>query len=729
MQTINENALKSSNLEIPSPTKKTDYSLILVCVASFITLIFIVSQMLNLLETKEVSLLSDAMQGLISLVSVILVWKLICNPLINVEIKRSWKIIFGSYIFYSIGHNIWFYYSSILGVEPFPSIADVGFWLFYPFMFWALLSFPTDKSNKSERPKFILDIATVMLGGTLAVWHFIVRPTIENTADGEWLTTTLNLFYTVGDMVLMLGIATTLLRRPLAAVKVPLFIIIFGLINIFAADIGFAYFTLQKTYTSGHWVDNLFISGMLFMAIAAYYQNYLINLATDEAKVKTENSALKFNWLPYLGIAVGFGILILETQPYWFEWTGIVVFASLIMTGLVVVRQIIAVKEYNKLLEEKTARQHELRFRAFVENSSDMLTIWDEAGRLTFISPSIKNVLGYDIQELHTKSAHTLIHPDDREKLYINHQKLIKNTHKSFTIEYRVLNKDGSYRVLEGVGQKYFDEVVNMNYVLVNARDITKRKADEHRLTAYNAKLEQSNRELQDFAYIASHDLQEPLRKVQAFGDRLDRKYGEPLGDEGRDYLSRMRGAASRMQTLINDLLSFSRVATKSLPLELTDLDKICSEVVSDLEVRIEEKKATVEIIDLPKIEADPMQMQQLFQNLIANALKFQRQDVPPIVKVYQYPIDETESKDFCKIAVEDNGIGFDEKYLDRIFTVFQRLHGRSEYEGSGVGLAVCRKIVERHNGQITAKSSENKGTTFIVTLPIKNNEGVISDE
>jgi light-regulated signal transduction histidine kinase (bacteriophytochrome) len=248
------------------------------------------------------------------------------------------------------------------------------------------------------------------------------------------------------------------------------------------------------------------------------------------------------------------------------------------------------------------------------------------------------------------------------------------------------------------------------------------RKQAEDKLRISNEKLQQSNRELQDFAYVASHDLQEPLRKVQTFSDRLATKYAEKLEGDGLEYLERMRGAAERMRKLIQDLLTFSRVSSKAQPFVPVDLEKVSREVLSDLEVKIEETGASVEIRDLPTVDADPLQMRQLIQNLVGNALKFRNPDSAPVVKILAGTSNgngSTPNGHFCTIRVEDNGIGFDEKYLDKIFTVFQRLHGRSEFEGSGIGLAVCRKIAERHHGNITAKSKPGEGSTFIVTLPV----------
>lgn len=267
---------------------------------------------------------------------------------------------------------------------------------------------------------------------------------------------------------------------------------------------------------------------------------------------------------------------------------------------------------------------------------------------------------------------------------------------------------------------------------LRQANDELEQRVEERtlELEETNLSLQRSNQELQDFAYVASHDLQEPLRKIQAFGNLLETEYAAKLGD-GKDYLDRMRNAAARMSSLIEDILSFSRVTTKGREFVTINLHTIVQEVVSDLEIRIADTKGTVEIGDLPTIQADPTQMRQLMQNLIANALKFHRDDVPPVIKVrasteMSVPTgSENHAKmKFCKIEVEDNGLGFDEKYLDRIFAVFQRLHNRGSYEGTGIGLAVCRKIAERHGGSITAKSTPGQGSTFIIMLPMRHKKG-----
>ncbi|MEX2174335.1 MAG: CHASE3 domain-containing protein [Pirellulaceae bacterium] len=260
--------------------------------------------------------------------------------------------------------------------------------------------------------------------------------------------------------------------------------------------------------------------------------------------------------------------------------------------------------------------------------------------------------------------------------------------------------------------------------------EIDERRRAEEQVRAFAEELRRSNRELEQFASVASHDLQEPLRKIQAFGDRLAGQFRQELGEKGQDYLDRILGSASRMRALIDDLLAYSRVATKAQPFAQISLSEIAAEVISDLEARTLQSGGRIELGGLPAIHADPLQMRQLLQNLIGNGLKFHRPGVPPVVRVYarmvQAPLAAEENSPLglqCELTVEDNGIGFETVYSDRIFELFQRLHGRNEYEGTGIGLAICKKIVDRHKGTITAYSSPGQGARFVVTLPIEPQE------
>ncbi len=389
--------------------------------------------------------------------------------------------------------------------------------------------------------------------------------------------------------------------------------------------------------------------------------------------------------------------------------------------------------QYLAIRTDITARkQAEEEIDRFFSLSIDLLCIASMDGFFKRLNPAFEITLGYTLEELKERPFLDFIHPEDVPATLAEIEKL-STGQPTIAFENRYRCKDGSYKWLSWVSMPFPAE----GLLYAAARDITEQKQTNRELREFATQLERSNRELQDFAYVASHDLQEPLRKIQTFGDRLQAKCGEALTDKGRDYLERMLNASGRAQTLISDLLAFSRVTTKAQPFVPVNLTEVMQEVLSDLEVRIEKVGAKVELTELPLIDADPLQMRQLFQNLVGNALKFRREGVTPTVEIKAQLLEEQREQGsrgienranpssigehrFCQISVADNGIGFEEKYLDRIFTVFQRLHSRKEYEGTGVGLAICRKIVERHGGSITAKSTPGQGTTFIITLPVK---------
>ena len=250
--------------------------------------------------------------------------------------------------------------------------------------------------------------------------------------------------------------------------------------------------------------------------------------------------------------------------------------------------------------------------------------------------------------------------------------------------------------------------------IVLAFEDITIRRYTEWRLAAQHSELARSNAALLEFASVASHDLQEPLRKILTFGDRLGAT-AHTLAADSRLHLDRMLSAAARMRTLIDDLLAYSQVATRVEPFVRTDLAKIAREVIIDLETSIADSSAEVELGQLPVLEADPLQMRQLLQNLVGNALKYRRKDIPPIVHIASSRADGGH----YAITVRDNGIGFNDQYSEKIFKMFERLHGRMEYAGSGIGLAICQQIVKRHGGTIGAASQPGDGATFTVTLPV----------
>ncbi len=371
-------------------------------------------------------------------------------------------------------------------------------------------------------------------------------------------------------------------------------------------------------------------------------------------------------------------------------------------------------------------------FRLLVDNHADMTCIYSPDGLLVYANYAYATFFGEKPADLVGTGLLELVPEHLRNGARENLESSVAAFRESATKtvnEFGLKNIHGDLKWIEFSDQPVFDEDGELTLIISAGRDVTIHHEDRARLVEINQKLADSNRDLEDFAYVASHDLQEPLRKIIAFSARLSDKAAPELSPKNLDYLDRIGGAAGRMQNLIEDLLEVSRVSTRGGELVPVDLGSVLDDVLSDLEVAIERQGARVEIsTELPKVPADEIQMRQLFQNLIGNALKFRRADTVPIVTISSELVNKRDlpatlksmkGTSFAKISVMDNGLGFDEKHAVKIFTIFHRLHGRTEIEGSGIGLAVCKKITDRHNGDISAHGQPGDGATFEVILPI----------
>ncbi|MDM7985607.1 MAG: ATP-binding protein [Maricaulis sp.] len=369
----------------------------------------------------------------------------------------------------------------------------------------------------------------------------------------------------------------------------------------------------------------------------------------------------------------------------------------------------------------KATHEAKQRFSQILMTAAEGIYGIDGEGRVTFINPRACEMLGYVEEELIGKVMHSMVHHSHRDgSLYPKEDCPVHTAGVPIeeTDKEVFWTKNGQPLQIE-----FATSAIDANSpsagAVITFRDITKRKRDEQALRRYAQELKRSNAELQEFAYAASHDLQEPLRKIQAFGERLNNKYAPALDDTGRHYLERMVDAAGRMRRLIDDLLSYSRVNSKTTSYLPVELAGVVADVLSDLEPRIVAEDAKIRVGELPAIEADPGQMHQLFLNLLANALKFRRPGVTPNITI-EGNVEVGEAGAVARISITDNGIGFEPRHAERIFGMFERLHGREEFDGTGVGLATCRKIAERHSGELTAWGEPEAGAVFTLILPIR---------
>ena len=343
-------------------------------------------------------------------------------------------------------------------------------------------------------------------------------------------------------------------------------------------------------------------------------------------------------------------------------------------------------------------------------DQSAIIAITDRAGNIIYVNDMFCAISKYSRKELMGENHRIINSGYHSKEFFVEMWETIATGH-NWVGEIRNRAKDGSIYWVHTTIVPFLDNAGKpVEYVSIRF-EISRRKIIEEQLRT-------SNEELEHFAYVAAHDLQEPLRKIQAFGDRLLTKYRAALAEEGKDYLDRMQNAAQRMRRLIDDLLTYSRVTSQAKPFQRVNLSNILENVLSDLEIRIEQTKAKIHVSNLPTIDADPSQMQQLFQNMISNSLKFQKEGNVPEISV-----SARTTPYHCEITFMDNGIGFDEQYVEKMFTIFQRLHGKQEYEGTGLGLAVCKKIIKRHSGNIQVYSTLGAGAKFVITLPLKQKE------
>lgn len=373
---------------------------------------------------------------------------------------------------------------------------------------------------------------------------------------------------------------------------------------------------------------------------------------------------------------------------------------------------------------ESDIRDYAARLHTILDTVVNGVITINDRSVIESVNPAALQIFGYNENEVLEQDVKMLLPPEEEKNQEIFKQDYLDSNYKNN------LGKDR-----ERTGRRKDGSLFPINLAINEARigqqrlfvgvvtDISERVENEQRIVDYARRLRASNKELQDFAYIASHDMQEPLRKIQAFSDRLAEQEKTNLSERGQDYLQRVTNAASRMQDLINSLLTLSRVGTRGGEFVDVDLDKILGEVLSDLEARIADKKARIEIQSVGHVHGDPVQLRQLLQNLLSNALKFTDAERIPFIKVYSFEQQSAGvSNNTLNLVIQDNGIGFDAKYKDRIFSPFERLHSRETYEGTGIGLAICKKIVERHEGTITVDSAKGEGTTFVITLPRSGN-------
>jgi PAS domain S-box-containing protein len=367
---------------------------------------------------------------------------------------------------------------------------------------------------------------------------------------------------------------------------------------------------------------------------------------------------------------------------------------------------------------EVALRQSEERFRRTFQLAGSGLAHVSLDGRFLRVNPRVCEIFGYSEVELRAMTVRDISHPEDRYLAEGPRARVLAGEIDSARLEKRYIRKDGRMVWVALAIAMERDAEGSALYAISVLDDITERKQAEAALREAHEELKRSNSELEQFAYVASHDLQEPLRMVSSYTQLLARRYGAKLDADAREFMGYVVDGAARMKQLIEDLLAYSRVGTKGKDFKPAELEKSLARALANLKASIDEAEAVVSYDPLPVLPADPAQLAQVFQNLIGNALKFRSQALPRI------HVGANELAEAWEVEVRDNGIGIEPQYFERIFMVFQRLHNKGEYPGTGIGLAIVKKVVERHGGSVRVESRPGEGSAFIFTLPKYQGDG-----
>ncbi|MEJ7738899.1 MAG: ATP-binding protein [Chitinophagaceae bacterium] len=403
-------------------------------------------------------------------------------------------------------------------------------------------------------------------------------------------------------------------------------------------------------------------------------------------------------------------------------------------------------KQLEEEAEQRKKVEEELRMKNNQLNEAQQIARlgnweWNLPGNTIVCSPGLLNIYGLTsaMESMSYENFLQFIHSDERQQVdnYVKDAIAQKKYTEHF---HRIVLDDGKVKVIHTKAEVILNEQNEVIKMIGTGQDVTEQKRAEQELLSKSLELEAVNVELQKFAYIASHDLQEPLRKIITFTSLLEKEYKDFVTEKGGVYLDKIISSSMRMQKLIDDILSISMLKASEINFIKTDLNLVVRQVLSDMEVAITSTGTKVQVGQMPVIEASTSQMEQLFQNLISNAIKFRNGDPEVTInteiitgslltveqlKYFQHKYAELtvpgnpNIEEFCKIYIKDNGIGFEEQYLDKLFVIFQRLHSKTAYEGTGIGLAICKHIVDNHHGLISAKSKIGEGSTFIIILPL----------
>jgi PAS domain S-box-containing protein len=676
-------------------------------------------------SAEQKTLLTDIIQPLFSFGSACLALRASRQKSLAGRTRRAWKILTFAFGVYFTANVIWFYYEIIVGGDLGLTWADPFYFACYPIVLAGLLTFPMVRSGRS-RLTFVLDAGTVVLGASMGIWHLILRP-IALAAGASPLVTVISVAFPVMASVTLFGIVTIMLRRPDQKVRVPLAILTMAMFFDAIAVLGYSYMTLQSNYEGGNWPDCFYAIGFFLMILSAQIQ-YRESKRAEPQVFGFLNQRSPFPWLPYLAVGFAYSLLLFvaykhaHTGGYDLVWLTI---GAFLITGLVVARQIVALRENAKLLAERATRATEARFVSLVEESSDVITITDPEGKVLYESPSIERVFGYSVAEALGKKLGELVHPDDRAEASKMLARLCRNPGMRGHLEFRLLHKDGRYVDVEAAMTNLLGDP-NVNGIVINSRDIGERKQAEQALRASEDQLRQSQKmdAVGQLAGGVAHDFNNLLAVIIGYSDLLMLRASTELNEGGQLKVEQISKAAHRAAGLTRQLLAFSRkqvLQPKFLNLNavVSDMDKMLKRLIGE---HIE--MLTIAGPELGTVQADPGQVEQVLLNLAVNARDAMSGGGKLTIETANVILDRqftqthraVEPGPYVMLAVSDTGAGMGPEVKSRIFEPF--FTTKEKDKGTGLGLSTVYGIVKQSGGSIWVYSEPGHGTTFKVYLP-----------
>ncbi|MEA2206895.1 MAG: two-component system, cell cycle sensor histidine kinase and response regulator CckA [Blastocatellia bacterium] len=672
------------------------------------------------------TLITDLVQPIVSLGMTILAFRASRQTALDARTLRAWRVLAVAFFVYFAANVTWFYYETFVGQDLAVTWADALYLAYYPIALTGLLMFPTARSARS-RVTFALDAGTVMVGASMVIWYLILRP-IALAEQTSTLESVIAAAYPISNTVLLFGVAALLLRGIDKNLRWALGILMVAVLFDAIADFGYSYLTLQSSYEGGNWPDCFYILSFLLMGLSAQVQWWTAkHVAAREAGVGDQRSP--FPWLPYLAVALAYGLLLFVSYKHVHRNEGDQVvwltMGAFVITGLVVVRQIIALRENSRLLSERAARATEARFVSLVEQSSDVISIIRPSGRVLYESPSIERVFGYAPSEMMGRMLIEFVHPDDQAGARELVTTVCQESGARGRTELRLLHKDGHYLDVEAVMTNLLDDP-NVGGIVINSRNIVERKRAEEALHDSEEQLRQSQKmdAVGQLAGGVAHDFNNLLAVIIGYSDLLLARTDLPLNEDSQRKVEQISKAGHRAAALTRQLLAFSRkqvLQPKLLDLNIVvgDMDKMLKRLIGE---HIEMRSLLEPALGI--VKADPGQVEQVLVNLVVNA----RDAMPAGGKLtietgnvlldgqYVHTHRAVEPGPYVMLAVSDTGIGMAADVKTRIFEPF--FTTKEKDKGTGLGLSTVYGIVKQSGGSIWVYSEPGQGTTFKIYLP-----------